>query len=258
MGEDSDDEDTTGTNTNFDIHAAISGVDTTTTEGDQQSFLIPDMDVEKLVVQTKVQNGCGCPHNCYNQFSEDEVYYSRLQMLELEKGERDMLFLGKLMVCGRTASSVSHARKVTATKRQRVTYEYSYDHRVVCKPVFCFIHAISEKVLKNLQVHLKENGPIPRVHGNKGRLPPNTFTFETIEYIVTFILNYAEVYGLPQPAAGRGRADVHQFICLLVRVIMLFIRSTCMLKHVFQQGYKLLSIMLFLAYGTKFYLISSL
>ena len=90
LGEDSDDEDTTGTNTNFDIHAAISGVDTTTTEGDQQSFLIPDMDVEKLVVQTKVQNGCGCPHNCYNQFSEDEVYYSRLQMLELEKGERSI------------------------------------------------------------------------------------------------------------------------------------------------------------------------
>ena len=166
------------------------------------------MDGEKLVVQSKVQNGCGCPHNCYYQFSEDEVYYSRLQMLELEKGERDMLLLGKLMVCGHTASSVSHARKVTATKRQRVTYEYSYDHRVLCKPDFCFIHAISEKVLKNLQVHLKENGPIPRVHGNKGRLPPNTFTFETTEYIVTFILNYAEVYGLPQPAAGRGRADV--------------------------------------------------
>ena len=124
LGEDSDDEDTTGTNTNFDIHAAISGVDTTTTEGDQQTFLIPDMDGEKLVVQSKVQNGCGCPHNCYNQFSEDEVYYSRLQMLELEKGERHMLLLGKLMVCGRTASSVSHARKVTATKRQRVTYEF--------------------------------------------------------------------------------------------------------------------------------------
>ena len=111
LGEDSDDEDTTG-------------VDTTTTEGDQQTFLIPDMDGEKLVVQSKVQNGCGCPHNCYNQFSEDEVYYSRLQMLELEKGERHMLLLGKLMVCGRTASSVSHARKVTATKRQRVTYEF--------------------------------------------------------------------------------------------------------------------------------------
>ena len=79
-----------------------------------------------------------------------------------------MLILGKLMVCARTASAVSHARKVTKTKRQRVTYESAYDKRVVCKSAFCFLHVIGEKVLKNLQSHLKENGPIPRVHGNKG------------------------------------------------------------------------------------------
>ena len=64
------------------------------------------------------------------------MYSIRLRMTELEKLERDMLLLGKLQVCARTASAISHARKVSATKRQRITYQYSYDHRVVCKHAF--------------------------------------------------------------------------------------------------------------------------
>lgn len=188
----------------FDVSAALSGANSD--DSDEPSFLMP-VD-EKLAMHAILQNGCGCPNDCYKQFSEEEVYLIRLQMLEMEKEVRDMLIIGKLMVCARTASAVSHARKVTETKRQRIIYEYSYDKRVVCKSVFCYLHAIGEKVLKNLQCHLKENGPTPRVHGNKGRLPPNAFSYETTKHVVDFILNYAKVFGLPQPAAGRGRAEV--------------------------------------------------
>lgn len=63
------------------------------------------------------------------------------------------------------------------------------------------------KVLKNLHKHLKDNGIIPREHGNKGRLPPNAFTFDTTKNIVDFITNYATVFGLTQPAARRRRAS---------------------------------------------------
>ena len=111
--------------------------------------------------------------------------------------------------------------------------------------------------VKNLQVHLKENGPIPRVHGNKGRLPPNTFTFETTEYIVTFILNYAEVYGLPQPAAGRGRADVPPIYLSAsegYNVVHQKYVKTCVSAGLQAAEYHAF----LLAYGTKFYLISSL
>ena len=178
-----------------------------TNEDDHPSVLMPNLDDKRRLVQKELGSGCGCPHNCYSQFSEDEMYSIRLKMTELEKLERDMLLLGKLQVCARTASAISHARKVSATKRQRITYQYSYDHRVVCKHAFCFLHAIGEKVLKNLQSHLKDNGAIPREHGNKGQLPPNMFSFATVQHIVDFILNYAHIYGLPQPAAGRGRAE---------------------------------------------------
>ena len=202
--DDSNDEDGDGI-TEFDVSRAIS--EANAHDSDEPSFLMP-VDNEKSAVHAVVQSGCGCPNDCYKQFSEEEVYLIRLQMLELEKWMRDMLILGNLLVCARTASAVSHARKVTQTKRQRVTYEYSYDKRVVCKSVFCFLHVIGEKVLKNIQSHLKENGPTPRVHGNTGRLPPNSFSYETTKRIVDFIVNYATVFGLPQPAAGRGRAEV--------------------------------------------------
>lgn len=145
--EDPDEEDT-GAVTEFDISTAIPRANCG--ESSDSSLLMP-VDDEKLAVQAMIERGCGCPHDCYKQFSEEEVCTIRLKMLELEKVERDMLILGKLMVCARLAGSISHARKVCSTKRQRITYEYSYDCRVVCKSLFCFLHVIGEKVLKNLQ-----------------------------------------------------------------------------------------------------------
>ena len=172
---------------------------------DSDEFIIQDQDMEKQAVIHQFQKGCGCMDNCYQQFSIDEVFRIRLQMLELEKCERDIFVLGKLQVMARNMDSVSHARKVTAAKRQRVTYNYSYDSWHVCKAAFCFIHNIGEKVLKNLQKHLQEYGVIPREHGNMGRLPHNTFSFKTTR---DFIKNYATIFGLPQPAAQRGRAEI--------------------------------------------------
>ncbi len=129
--EESDEEDIS-TDDGFDITSAISGANSG--EVDDSSFLLP-VDDEKIAVHAELERVCGFPHDCYRQFSEEEVYQSRLRM-----AERDMLMLGKLMVCGCTADSVSHARAETVTKRRRIIHEYSYDHRVVCKSVFCFMH----------------------------------------------------------------------------------------------------------------------
>ena len=140
------------------------------------------------------------------------MFLIRLGMYELEKGDRDMLILGKLQVSMRDSKTVSHAGEggggggggEAPAKHQRVTFKFAYDYRLVCKNAFCFIHVIGEKVLKNLQEHLKPNGAVPRTHGNKGKLPHNAFSFETVNFIVQFIKNY----GLPQPAAQRGRGEV--------------------------------------------------
>lgn len=175
---------------------------------DSEDVVFLDTDSEKKIVQDKYREGCGCGDNCYSQFSVDEVFLIRMNMSELEKGDKDMLILGKLQVCMHGSESVSHARKTTATKRQRVTFKFAYDYRSVCKTTFCFLHVIGEKILKNLQKHLKCNGAIPRTHGNKGKLPPNAFSFDTVNFMVKFIKNYAVINGLPQPAAERGRGHV--------------------------------------------------
>lgn len=65
------DEEDTGTNNDFDISTAISGANSG--KMDEPSFLLL-VDYEKLAVQAKLQGGCGCPHDCYKQFSEDKVY----------------------------------------------------------------------------------------------------------------------------------------------------------------------------------------
>ena len=64
------------------ISAAIPGANSD--DSDEPSFLMP-VDDEKLSVHAAIRSGCGCPNDCYKQFSEEEVYLIHLQMLENEK-----------------------------------------------------------------------------------------------------------------------------------------------------------------------------
>ena len=72
---------------------------------------------------------------------------------------------------------------------------------------FSLLMLLVIRVLRNFQEHMKQNGCVPRQHGNVGRLPANTIPFEATQQAVRFIHNFALVHGLPQPAAPRGRAD---------------------------------------------------
>ena len=126
-------------------------------------------------------------------------------MMELEKIEQDMLVLEKLQVMACSKDAIHNAWKTTNVKRTHSTYHYAYDDRTVCKSAFCFLHHIGTKALRNLQQHLKENGAVPREHGNCRRLPPNVFSFSIVNRIVSFTSNYATVNGLPQHAARSGR-----------------------------------------------------
>ena len=40
-----------------------------------------------------------------------------------------------------------------------------------------FLHNVGPKQLKDLQKHLKENGPVPRQHGLIGCVPTTTHSF---------------------------------------------------------------------------------
>lgn len=117
-----------------------------------------------------------------------------------------MLILGKLQVLTRATDTIQHARQSKLGKRQRVTCDYSFDHRRVCRDAFLFLHNIGTKQLQNLRKHLQENGPVPWQHGLVGRIPATTYRYEVVSDAVHFIRSYAEVFGIPQPAARSGRA----------------------------------------------------
>ena len=70
------------------------------------------------------------------------------------------------------------------------------------------MYGLGIKHFKNLLSHLEEYGPVPRVHGNKHRLPHNTLPFQDVKHAVTFIQNYATRFDIPHPAALHGRDDM--------------------------------------------------
>ena len=49
---------------------------------------------------------------------------------------------------------------------------------------------------------------MPIVHGNTGKVPKTTYTYEVTCGVVRFIKNFAEIHGFPQPSAKHGRADI--------------------------------------------------
>lgn len=90
-------------------------------------------------------------------------------------------------------------------ERKRTRYEYKFHGNIICRKSFMIIYDIKESSLKSLIKHLSDTGNVPRVHGNKGRKPSNALCFPDIERAVKFVVSYAQDYGLPQPAAPRGR-----------------------------------------------------
>ena len=115
----------------------------------------------------------------------------------MTKVAKDMLILGKLQVLSRTSDSIQHVRQTKAGKRKRVTCDYCFDHHHVCKDAFLFLHDIGSKILKNLQKHLQENGPVPREHGLTGHTPATTYPYEIVCDAVRFVRNYAEIFRIP-------------------------------------------------------------
>ena len=158
-------------------------------------------------INRRLNDGCSCADACLTQFTADEVYRFHLSLYEMTKSEKEMLILGKLHAITKSSDSVQHARQSKPRKRKRVTCGYCFDDRLVCKDGFLFLHDLGTKQLKNLQKHLRANGPVPREHGLVGHMPATTYPFEVVSDGAHFIRNFAECYGIPQPAARSGRAS---------------------------------------------------
>ena len=74
----------------------------------------------------------------------------------------------------------------------------------VCQAVFLYANSCTRHVLQKVQAHLEAGCVVTPTHGLSGKKPWNVHSDEENLSATLFIQNYADVHGLPQPAAPRG------------------------------------------------------
>ena len=68
-------------------------------------------------------------------------------------------------------SEINYDKNKKSIQPQKKYTKYFHYGQQVCPVTFHFLHTIGRKRLKNLTHHFKENGLIPRVHGNTKQPP---------------------------------------------------------------------------------------
>ena len=74
---------------------------------------------------------------------------------------------------------------------------------------------------------------MPREHGLLGHVPATTYPFDVVSDAAQFIKNFAEINGIPQPAARSGRAKnppVYLPASLNYKIVHLKYVEACQLK----------------------------
>lgn len=156
-------------------------------------------------------NGCGCTKlsngPCSQGLSAEDVTNYRLAIIELESSEVDLVIMAQLHAGMNAGELLTNTRgSARPGIRQRVTFQYTFKGQPICREMFLFLHRISRTRLYNLVKHLCANGLVPRIHGNKGKLPKHAMKFDQITRVVDFIKRYADTHAVPLP----GRLPKHQ------------------------------------------------
>lgn len=168
-----------------------------------------DLEEEQMVTQFSTL-GCGCHRKCSSQFSPQHIQDMRAQCFELTHTELDMVILGQLVASTNTSTDVSVESRHLKKERMRGYSTFHHSGKVVCGKTFRFLHTIGSKRLRNLAQSLRQNGLTPRVHGNTHKRPKHSLSFRSTEYVVRFLLSYAEQNALllPGRVPGYSRSDI--------------------------------------------------
>ena len=134
---------------------------------------------------------------CTSKFGETDMISHIYNIREMEKNDKDMYIMDTLVDFDKEQTNKGKRRK-------RIRKKFMFLGQAVCKNFFTSVYVIRRKSLKNLISHMDKNGAVPRTHGNIGKRMQRGLAFEDIRAAVQFILNYADINGLPQPAAPRG------------------------------------------------------
>ena len=167
---------------------------------------------EQQKVSTFIAAGCGCNQACSAQLTEDHYNTVRANCAELTWDELNMSIMGQLMAltyCQPTTINSTRHRH-NPKKRERNTTAFQHHGLHICQKTFLFLHGIGEYCLKAIKARYLSEGLLPRVHGHKGRIPPNALLLEEVRELVKFIQEYAEANAilLPGRVPGYKRDDI--------------------------------------------------
>ncbi|XP_060600079.1 uncharacterized protein LOC132753609 isoform X1 [Ruditapes philippinarum] len=147
-------------------------------------------------VRQFIIKGCGCRLNCHTKFKFDDILSHILSIREMTKDEKELCIMSLV-------AEGNDEKTKRGKKRQRSRKTFRVSGKTVCKGTFMLCYDITKYALGAIVKHVSHHGVTPRQHGNAGKKPKHSITYDDVIRVVYFIRNYAEERGLPQPAAPR-------------------------------------------------------
>lgn len=139
-------------------------------------------------VSARFNRGCECQdESCFKGLNPETVYRHRLNIAELTKAEHDMYLMGLTMAC--LTNPYETARH---TERRRLRAQYVYQGRKVCLEAFLYLENCTHYQVKRIRKHLMTHGVTPRVHGNHGKVPHNTFSLDIYQNATEFLKDFVK------------------------------------------------------------------
>ena len=157
-------------------------------------------------VATRVAEGCKCAgnKNCFSLLPAESLLSARRMTEAVDSRMRETFIAGILSAVVKRGPASHAGQQYPGAQRHRDSYKYSVEGVRVCRAVLLFANSCSKYTLNKVQSHLELSYIVPREHGRRGALVWNALSDEETGAATQFIQNYAEVNGLPQPAALRG------------------------------------------------------
>lgn len=172
---------------------------------DQTSCDSTQLEDNLAQVQERFKKGCECIEDeCFKGLNPEVIYRHRLNIAELTKAEHDMYLMGVTMAC--LTDPYQTARH---TERRRLRAQYVYQGRRVCLDAFLYLENCTHYQLKRIRKHLMTHGVTPRVHGNHGKIPHNTFSLETYKIAMKFLKNFIQMQEMRQKTKLAKNAPLH-------------------------------------------------
>lgn len=156
-------------------------------------------------VLERFKRGCECQDDqCFKGLNPENVYKHRLNIAELTKAEHDMYLMGVTMAC--LTNPYETARH---TERRRLRAQYVYQGRRVCLDAFLYLENCTHYQIKRIRKHLITHGVTPRVHGNHGKVPHNTFSLDIYKTATEFLKKFIEFQEPKQKTKVVKNAPLH-------------------------------------------------